>query len=145
MKRKTKEQRIKRVTWIKVRHGEDLLKALTDYCLENNVQLGFISIIGALQRVNFNYYHQKEKKYYKNSIEEPVEIVSCAGNVSMKEGKPFIHAHLAVADRKGNVFGGHLEEGTIVFAAECVLFELEGDLMERKFDKTTGLFLWDFS
>jgi len=31
-----------------------------------------------LQRVNFNYYHQKEKKYYKNSIEEPVEIVSCA-------------------------------------------------------------------
>ena len=144
MARKSKKHEIKRLTWVNIKYGEDLLKALTNFCLENNIQLGFISVIGALQKVNFSYYQQKEKSYYKNSIEGPVEIISCTGNVSMKDGKPFIHAHLTVADKNGNAFGGHLEEGTVVFACECALFELEGDLLERKYDELTGLSLWEF-
>lgn len=145
MAHKSKQHKIKRVIWVSIKNGEDLLKAVSDFCAENNIQLGFISAIGALQKVNFDYYQQKEKKYYKNSINEPVEIVSCTGNVSMKDGKTFAHIHLVVADKKGNAFGGHLAQGSIVFACECALFELEGDLLERKFDETTGLFLWGFS
>ncbi len=144
MARKSKQHKIKRLTWVKIGKGEDLLQALSSFCLENNIQLGFISIIGALQKASFSYYQQKEKKFYKNSINEPVEILSCVGNVSRKDGKPFIHAHIAVADKKGNTRGGHLENGTIVFACECALFELEGDLLERKFDELTGLSLWEF-
>lgn len=145
MARKSKQHKIKRLIWVKISYGEDLLKAVSDFCLKNNIRLAFISAIGALQKASFSYYLQKEKKYYKNLINKPVEILTCTGNVSVKDGKPFIHAHLTVADRKGNTFGGHLEGGTIVFACEAALFELEGDLLERKFDETTGLSLWDFS
>jgi len=144
MAEKAKQQKINKVRWVNIKYGDDLLRAILNYCLKNNIKIGFISAIGALQKVNFGYYNQKEKKYYENSLEKPVEIVSCLGNISIKDGKPFIHAHLSVADDKGNVFGGHLNEGSIVFACECAIFELEGDLLERKFDEITGLSLWDF-
>jgi len=145
MTRKFKQHSIKRLLWLQINYGEDLLKSVSTFCVENNIRLGFISIIGALQKASFSCYQQKEKKYHKNLIDAPTEILSCVGNISIKEGKPFVHVHLTVADEKGNAYGGHLEEGTIVFACECAVFELEGDLLERKFDDLTGLSLWDFA
>ena len=142
---KSKQQKINKIIWLEVKHGEDLLKSITDFCIEKNIKSGFISVIGALQKAKFGYYSQGEKKYYENTKDEPVEIISGLGNISVKEGKPFVHIHISVADNKGNVFGGHLNPGCIVFAAECAIFELEGDLLERKFDEVTGLSLWDFS
>lgn len=143
--KKSRQQKIKRLVWVHIEHGDDLLKAISGYCIENKIKAGIVSVIGALQKARFGYYNQKEKKYYENSLNEPVEIVTCWGNISIKDGKPFAHAHISVADNKGNVFGGHLNEGCIVFAAECVIFELKGDSLKREFDETTGLFLWDFS
>lgn len=142
--KKTKEQKLKKVTWVNIKHGDDLLKSISEYCQENDIKSGFISVIGALQKAKFGDYNQKEKKYYENTVDEPVEIISCLGNISLKNGKSFVHAHISVAKSDGNVFGGHLNEGCIVFAAECVVFELTGDLLERKFDDLTGLSLWEF-
>ncbi len=145
IRKKSKRQKIKRVTWIPLKHGDDLLNSVSDFCLQNDIQAGFITAIGALQKAKFGYYDQKERKYQENSMEESVEIISCLGNVSIKDGKPFVHLHISVADDKGNVFGGHLNGGCLVFAAECAIFELAGDKLERKPDKLTGLSLWDFS
>ena len=142
---KKRQQTIKRVIWVEVKYGDDLLKTISTACLENNIKSGFITVIGALQKAKFGYYSQKEKRYRENSIKEPLEIISGLGNVSIKDGKPFVHLHISLADKKGNVFGGHLNEGCIVFAAECAIFELEGDKLKRKFDELTGLSLWDFS
>lgn len=146
MRKKTKEQKINKVNWLKIKHGDDLLEAITQHCLKNRITKGLIIAIGALQKAKFSYYKQKEKRFcLKKSFAKPVEIISCLGNVSLKDGKPFVHAHLALADQQGRVFGGHLTEGCLVFACECAVFELKGDLLERRFDKLTGLFLWDFT
>lgn len=139
-----KEQKIKKTTWLRIKHGEDLLKAITEYCNNSNIKAGLVFVIGALQGGKYGYYNQQEQKYHENRVDEPVEIVSCLGNVSLKEGKPFVHAHISLADKEGKVSGGHLNEGCVVFAAECAIVELEGDLLERKLDETTGLSLWDF-
>jgi len=64
------------------------------------------------------------------------------GNVSLKDGEPFVHAHAVLSDEKGNTRAGHLLEG-IVFAAEVHLSQLEGPKLERKYDEVTGLSLWD--
>lgn len=138
-------QKIKRVIWINLQYGQDLLGALSDFCLKNNIKNGFVAVIGALQRAKIAYYDQKKKKYLENSIEKPLEIVSCLGNISIKNKKPFLHLHIALADKKGKVFGGHLKEGCIIFAGEGAIFQTQGDLLERKFDKRTNLFLWNLS
>lgn len=139
-----KQQKINKVSWLELKQGDDLLKTVSAYFLKNDIKAGLVMVIGALQKAKFSYYEQKEKKFYPRSIDGPVEIISCLGNVSLKNDKPFVHAHLAVADSQGRVLGGHLEEGCIVFAAECSIFEMEGDLLSRKFDENTGLFLFEF-
>ena len=62
----------------------------------------------------------------------------------MKNGRPFVHAHIVLADKEGNTRAGHLLEG-IVFATELHLQELRGAKLERKNDKVTGLSLWDMT
>jgi len=74
---------------------------------------------------------------------EPLEIVSCMGNISMKEDEPLVHAQIAVSNRKGEVFGGHVLSGCIIAATgELVLIEAVDVELQRKLDEPTQLYLW---
>lgn len=139
-----KQEKIKKVVCLNLKKDSDLLKSVENYCIKENIKVGFLVIIGALQKAQISYYDQKRKKYSLRFLKKPLEIVSCFGNISIKNNKPFVHAHIALADNKSNVYGGHLREGCVVFAGECFIFKLEGKLLKRKFNEETGLFLWDF-
>ena len=81
-----------------------------------------------------------EKKKYDS--EGNFEIVSCSGNISLKESEIFVHAHIVLADDKSQCFGGHLMPGCILFAGEYYIQELAGGKFRRKYDPETGLALW---
>lgn len=123
-------------------HGVDLLEELTDICRENDIRLGRVEAIGAVRKARLAYYDQHTFEYRFFSIDKPLEIVTLTGNISLKDGKPFVHAHIALADKTGAVFGGHLASGTIVFACETIIESMEGSSFERKFDEETHLPLW---
>jgi predicted DNA-binding protein with PD1-like motif len=123
-------------------HGADLLDELTQICTENDVQLGRVEGIGAVQKARVGFYNQEKREYEFMEFDEPLEILSLLGNVSIKDGKPMIHAHIALSNRAGAAFGGHLANGTVVFACEYVIQRLEGATHERGFDEETGLPLW---
>ena len=72
----------------------------------------------------------------------PLEIISCTGNISLKEGVPFVHAHAVLSDEQGKTIGGHLFSETPVFAGEFYIQELTGSPFSRKHDEETGLMLW---
>jgi uncharacterized protein len=122
-------------------HGTDIIIQITDLAKEKEIKTGFLSVIGALSRAELGYYDQVSQKYGKIQIGEPVELVSCLGNVSLRDGEPFVHAHAVLSDREGKVWGGHLNSG-IVFAAELCMQELLGLNLERVPDSITGLNLW---
>lgn len=138
-----KEVKQKKIFMGKLRHGSDLLEELTGICRERNIQLGLIQAIGAVQQAHIGFYDQKKREYQFIAIDEPLEITNLSGNVSMKDGDPFVHAHVTLADSKGNSYGGHLSSGTIIFACECVIEVFDGPLLERAFDQETGLSLWN--
>ena len=54
-----------------------------------------------------------------------------------------VHAHITLADDKGQAFGGHLAPGTILFACECLIEKFDGPAFRRRNDENTGLALWD--
>jgi hypothetical protein len=127
---------------VRLRQDADLIQSVTQLARSKGIEAGSFTAIGALKRAKLGYYHQKNRKYREMGIESPHEMVSCVGNVSLSEGKPFVHAHVVLADEKGNTKAGHLLEG-IVFAAEVHLRQLEGPQLERKLDESTGLWLWE--
>jgi len=126
----------------KLSYGGDLLDEITDICRKKNIQLGRVEALGAVQRARLGFYNQQTHEYQFIVLDEPLEITKLVGNISLKEGNPFVHAHITLADKTGNSYGGHLAPGTIVFACEFVLEAFDGPILERDLDETTGLYLW---
>jgi predicted DNA-binding protein with PD1-like motif len=75
-------------------------------------------------------------------IEEAGEILSCTGNVSELEGELLVHAHIVLGLADGTTRGGHLVQGTRIFAGELFGMALEGEQLRRAYDEVTGLKLW---
>ena len=127
----------------RLKKGDDLLQALTTICQEMGITLGEVKAIGAVSQGRIGYYHQDTRQYEWLDLPRPMEILALEGNISLKDGKPFVHAHVILADGEGRAFGGHLAEGSIVFATEFVIQELKAEQsLDRQMDEETGLFLW---
>jgi len=127
---------------VRLKHDADLVQTMTELVRSKGIEAGSFTVIGALKRARLGYYDQKNHEYRELKIDSPHEMASCIGNVSLKDGEPFIHAHVVLADETGNTKAGHLLEG-VVFAAEVHLRQLEGPRLERKYDEVTGLSLWN--
>jgi len=126
----------------KLGHNCDLLIELTKICQKYNIKVGRIEAIGAVKCANLAYYDQTIRKYLTFFIDKPLEITKLIGNISIFEEKAFVHAHITLADKDGNCYGGHLSSGTIVYACEFILESYKGHLFERSQDNKTGLNLW---
>jgi predicted DNA-binding protein with PD1-like motif len=123
--------------------GDDLLECLNDLVLRNQVSAGSFTAIGAVEKATVGYF-VGSGKYSNISLQGPLEIVSLLGNVSMKEGAPFVHAHITLSDKDGKTYGGHLMPGTTVGATfELTLHSYDHIELTRKFDPDTKLFLLD--
>ena len=123
--------------------GCDLLEELNRVASERGIKLGRIEAFGAVQKARIGYYDQNARVYEFVEIDKAMEIVQLIGNISLKDGEPFVHAHITLADESGKTFGGHLAPGTILFACEFIIEALEGPDFNRRFDGETGLPLWD--
>jgi predicted DNA-binding protein with PD1-like motif len=126
----------------KLSHGCDLLEDLTRVCVERNIRLGRIAAIGAVKKARIGYYNQKIRTYQFSTLDRPMEILNLTGNISLKDGNPFVHAHVTLADEEGKSYGGHLAPGSIVFACEFILEAFDGPDFNRCPDEETGLPLW---
>lgn len=126
----------------KLYRGEDLLERLTAVCREKGVRLGRIEAVGAVERARVGFYDQRMRTYGFFDFGGPMEILSLLGNISLKDGEPVVHAHIALSDAAGAAFGGHLAAGTKVYACEFLIQELAGTELHREMDEATGLPLW---
>jgi predicted DNA-binding protein with PD1-like motif len=129
---------------VRVKHDADLIQFTSELAAKNGIKVATFTAIGALKRAKLAFYDQEKQEYHEIKLDAPYEIASCVGNISMKNGTHFVHAHVVLADKEGNTRAGHMLEG-IVFATELHLQELRGAKLERKNDKLTGLSLWDMT
>lgn len=133
---------VKRTILCQLPYGSDLLDQMTAIVRREGITLGRIHALGATTHARVAYYDQATKVYNPLDFPGGMEIVTLHGNVSLRDGEPFVHAHILLGDPKGNVVGGHLLQGTTLFACELFIDELAGPALERARDDRTGLFLW---
>jgi hypothetical protein len=120
----------------------DLIVTLNQLCAQRNLTRGSVSLIGAVQRAVLGYYRQDEQKYVSVELDEHLEIISGIGNISLKDGQPFVHLHLGLSREDCTMLGGHCMPGTIIYACEAILTPLPGRDLIRELDTPTGLPLW---
>jgi uncharacterized protein len=122
--------------------GSDLVEELERFCLEREITAAQVTVIGAVRRARYAYYEQGDQRYRELESDAHHEIVGFVGNISLRDDKPFLHAHATFADADGATVGGHLLRGIEVFAAEVMIRELGDVSLVRIPDEETGLALW---
>jgi len=122
--------------------GSDLVQEIERFCAEQGVVAAQVTVIGAVRMAAFAFYEQDDHRYLELSSDTHHEVVGFTGNISLRDDRPFLHAHATFADATGAAVGGHLLHGCEVFVAEVMIREITGVELVRHPDVATGLALW---
>ncbi|MBL7147555.1 MAG: DNA-binding protein [Nanoarchaeota archaeon] len=124
--------------FIRLEKGEKVIENIIKFCKENNIKLGYFYGIGAVSKVILGHYFLGTKEYTEKEFEEPLEIASLFGNITMMDDEVYIHVHGSFSDNKMEVKGGHVKEAVVSATAEIVLHKIEGSV-GRKYSEDIGL------
>jgi len=127
---------------IRLDEGEKIIESLRSLCEQDKITAGFLNGLGAVREAELGWFDRDAKDYRVLRVEEPCEIVSLYGNVSLLDGQPFLHCHIVLADGGFGVRGGHLREAVVSATCEITLTRFF-DEIRRKRDKSTGVYLLD--
>jgi len=61
------------------------------------------------------------------------------GNISLKDGNPFMHLHGTFSDKDFNVVGGHFFHGIISVTGEFFISKMGNLEIQRKHNPETGI------
>ena len=128
---------------IRLDPGEEIVEKIQWLCLVEQIHLAHVSGLGAVNNVTLGIFNPDTKQYKANMFHADFEIVSLTGTVTTKEGRPYLHLHMAVGDTYGRCYGGHLNSAVVSATCEIVLTTIPGTV-ERKPDPAIGLNLMHF-
>lgn len=124
--------------------GEEIVASLTKLVEREQIQLGTVSALGAANDVTIGIFNTGEKKYYARRYQGDYEISALVGNVTRKNGEPYLHLHITIGNPvTGAVHAGHLSSATISATLELFLQVWDGRV-DRRFSETVGLNLLEF-
>lgn len=126
----------------RVATGSDLVEEIERTCAEQGILAAEVTVVGAMQHAAFAYYDQEALRYLELASESHHELAGFVGNISMRDDRPFLHAHASFADADGGTVTGHLLRGCTVWVAEVVIHEWTDVSLVRTHDDVTGLALW---
>lgn len=128
---------------LRVDKGEEIIASLLKFQKESGFRTAIVQGIGAVNQVEAGLFLTAQKRYVSQIKAGDMEIVSLEGTLSEKNGAPYAHLHIAVADQTGTVWGGHLNRATISATAELTVRKING-CVDRTFSEEIGLNLFDF-
>jgi len=120
--------------------GDRLMESAQKIAANENVKLASISGIGACSKIEMGYIDLSIKEYIFKTFEGNMEILQATGNITLKDGEPFPHIHISVANEECKAFGGHLNEATISATFEGIMQIIDYEI-HREFNEDLGLAL----
>ena len=123
---------------LRLNRGEEVISSITELCKKENIKAGSVSGIGATQLVEAGFYNFNKKKYCGYCYHQNMEILSLLGNISTKDGEPYLHLHIVVLNDEGEASGGHLTKAVISVTGEIFIDSIDIDI-DRQKDELTGI------
>jgi len=120
----------------RIRPGQDLKTEIENFVKAKDIKAGFVvTCVGGLEQAVMRMAGAQPDKQDIRTYKGDFEITSLVGTVSVNG----VHLHMAISDKEGQSFGGHLKEGTIIHpTAEIVIGEDETATYTRELDEETG-------
>jgi hypothetical protein len=130
----------------RLERGDKLPDALLAVARAHGVKAGRLTAIGGVTNLKVTEYDIHENRYTP-PLERAgmTEVLSLAGNLSLRDGAPFFHLHLCGSWQENGetrIIAGHLVEAE-TFVCEFHLVAYDDVALVRDLDPKTGLALWD--
>jgi uncharacterized protein len=103
-----------------------------------HVKTAAIAAIGGVDSLTLGYFDRRKKAYQLHEYRGFMEVTSLQGNVTQKDGKPFIHLHGTFGKKDMTLVAGHVIRAKVFPTLELVI-ESTSNTATRKFDRGTGL------
>ena len=133
-------KRIENKIVFRLEMGEGLMESTQRIATAENVKLASINGIGACSKIEMGYIDLSIKEYVFKTFEGNLEILQATGNITLKDGEPFPHIHISVANDECKAFGGHLNEATISVTFEGIM-QIINLAIHRELNEDLGLAL----
>lgn len=128
---------------VRIDKGEEIVETLKKFCTQNNIKLGSVYGIGAVNKATIGLFEIGKKEYHSTTVNGDHEITSLVGNVSTMNGQTYLHIHVNLANAKHEVCGGHLNSAFVSATCELIVDAIEGSV-DREFSQEIGLNLYKF-
>ena len=136
-------KKVNNIYIVRLNVGEDIVESVKKFAQEQNIKFGTVTGIGAVNKAKIGLFNTETKEYQSTILEEDMEIISLAGNITEMNGEPYIHLHIALANSEHNVKAGHLNMAVISATGEIIIEAIDG-YVDREFDDDIGLNLLKF-
>ena len=127
--------------YVTLEPGERVNKSLYQVAVNEGITCAWVNGIGAINAVHIGYMDIENKKYQDHHFDNHFELLSLVGNITLKEGSPFVHTHITFSDNKYKVYGGHLFDAKVTAAGEF-LITIGKEPINRKYVDSIGLHTW---
>lgn len=128
---------------LRMDRGEEIVETLKTFCREENITLGWVKGIGAVNQATVGLFEVASKKYHSTNFEGDYEITSLVGNISTMNNEVYLHLHINLSDIECRTFGGHLNSATIGVTGEIIIESIEGSI-DRELSEEIGVNLIKF-
>ncbi|MEM1984623.1 MAG: DUF296 domain-containing protein [Candidatus Korarchaeum sp.] len=119
---------LKGIHVLRVDQGKEVVGEILRVCEEKGVRGAILLGLGLLSRSKIAFFDPVTQSYRTMEIDEPLELASLTGNISIKDGRPFAHIHVVIGDER-RTLAGHLLEGYVGGTVEVAIFDLGGELV----------------
>ncbi|MDG6909940.1 MAG: DNA-binding protein [Nitrososphaerota archaeon] len=105
---------------------------------EERIATARVEAIGGVRGLRLAYFNQDSRKYEEHDYREFLEVTGLLGNITLKDGEPFLHAHGTFGRRDMSVIGGHVMAATVSPLMEVVITPTKNRAL-RRFDEELQL------
>lgn len=97
-----------------------------------------VEAIGGVKELRLAYFNHEAKRYEEHNFREFLEVTGLLGNITTKDGKPFLHVHGNFGRKDLSVLAGHVMSATVFPILEVVITPTKNRAL-RRFDEDLGL------
>lgn len=129
---------------VRLESGEHAHAALVELLKREEVGYASVTGLGAVRWVRLAYWNAMTREYEPHEVEEQVEVVSLVGNVTLRDGEPFLHLHISLGRQDLSMFGGHFLDA-IAHPNFEIWIQREAGPVHRRVEPASGLALMDLA
>lgn len=123
---------------VRIDRGEEIVSTLLLFCTDQKIVLGTVQGIGAVGNAVIGLFDTEKKEYHTTTLAGDYEITALLGNITTKDGAPYLHLHVTLSDASYHAFGGHLTSAIVSGTCEIFIHAFD-DPVGRIFDDGVGL------